>query len=390
MNKTTKTIIWIVVIALVIWGIVAISNNNSNDIDLKNKKEVNIGAVLPITGPGSFMGEYYNNSIMLANDYINLNNIIEGYKLNVLIEDGETNPQKSLSAARSLVSRGVNILFTAFRGPSLAISSYANNNEKLLIANTAVQLKNPLGEEFFFLVGGEVDVQIRQLAEYAKNNNCSSMATIVENTDFGIAAVDITDNVFGAENSFSDLIQFGENTQFESLITKLENNNPDCWLVYAQSTASLNILQTMEQMGLDKPLYSTSYAINSSVLQEAPQSQLSNVIYSVEGFYENKNKKTKQFVEDYRDKFSSEPHVFGVIMYDIVNFTAEAMNKCISQGQEPDNVNCVKRNLEESQGYQGLIGQYNMTKTHDIPILSYSLWEVEEREPSLITVINEN
>ena len=65
----------IFIIAFIVLIIIWINNSRSNET-------INIGAILPLTGKGDYIGEEWKNGIILAVDKINSRGGINGKKLN--------------------------------------------------------------------------------------------------------------------------------------------------------------------------------------------------------------------------------------------------------------------------------------------------------------------
>ena len=81
-----------------------------------NSQNIKIGAVLPLTGWGAYWAEGELKGIDLARHDI----ATQGGRANIIIEDGNTDAGKSVTAAQKLISiDGVQGMFVEFTGPSL-------------------------------------------------------------------------------------------------------------------------------------------------------------------------------------------------------------------------------------------------------------------------------
>ena len=96
MSKTTKTIVWLIVIIVVIAGIWwGVSRKPAEE------KVVKIGIIAPLSGPASTWGEQLRKGIELALDELNLD---ERKLLRIIYEDSEADPKKAVSAVQKLIS----------------------------------------------------------------------------------------------------------------------------------------------------------------------------------------------------------------------------------------------------------------------------------------------
>src|SRR3954464_1111390 len=99
MTKTTKIVIGLVVIILVIWAIVGASHTGKQEADT-----IKVGVIAPLTGTASSYGIDGKNSVVLALDEINANGGIGGKKVEYFIEDGKCLAPDAISAWNKLVS----------------------------------------------------------------------------------------------------------------------------------------------------------------------------------------------------------------------------------------------------------------------------------------------
>ena len=95
-QKIWVVVIVVLIVALVVWRWHSLVEPSSNTIT--------IGAVLPLSGIAAQDGEDERNGVMLAVDEINATGGINGKKLNVILEDDQSDPKTSVSATTKLIS----------------------------------------------------------------------------------------------------------------------------------------------------------------------------------------------------------------------------------------------------------------------------------------------
>ncbi len=79
----------------------------------KETESINIGAILPLTGPAAQMGQEMQRGQLLANEYWNNNrDKHKTPKVNLLIEDGKSTPKDALSAYMKLRAQNIDIFTT--------------------------------------------------------------------------------------------------------------------------------------------------------------------------------------------------------------------------------------------------------------------------------------
>src|SRR3989338_7668625 len=99
MNTTTKVIVWVVVIILVIWGISSMSKNGST-----SSESIKIGFVGPLSGELANMGENARAAVMIAVEEINAAGGVLGKKIEVVYEDDLCTGATGANAMPNLVN----------------------------------------------------------------------------------------------------------------------------------------------------------------------------------------------------------------------------------------------------------------------------------------------
>jgi len=140
MTKTIKIIIGIIVAVIIIGGIWY------GVIRKPGEKEViKIGAIWHLTGPMSGIGEIFRNGALFAIDEINAKGGINGKKIILEIEDGQSDVKNSVSAFVKLVDViGIKYIHSHGSAMSLALKPLVEEKKVLLFVKTTVANKNSL------------------------------------------------------------------------------------------------------------------------------------------------------------------------------------------------------------------------------------------------------
>lgn len=121
MNKTAKIIIWIIVLALLAWGLSKLADKQTTGQG--SDELVKVGVIMPLSGPTALMGEAIKNAIDLG-QYENIQPIFE---------DDQCDAKKALSAYQKLKLEGVRIFYTACSGSVMALAPLAAQNDDLIL-----------------------------------------------------------------------------------------------------------------------------------------------------------------------------------------------------------------------------------------------------------------
>ena len=96
-------------ILILIASIVFLSSCSDSPTDNKQTMEITVGALLSKTGSGKSLGESAETALLIALEEINESLTAQkaGFKIKLLIEDTQTNPDVALQKIQELYSKGI-------------------------------------------------------------------------------------------------------------------------------------------------------------------------------------------------------------------------------------------------------------------------------------------
>ncbi len=346
---------------LVVLLLIAILNGND-----KENNKLSVGAVLPLSGPISFLGEDYKKGMELA---------AEEFGVDIAFQDGKTLPADSLNAALQLEAGGSDIIMTAFRSSSISIASNFKDKEDVLVfSTTATSDKGPVGDfgKNFFAIGAEMIANGAEAGKHAKSN-CTSIAAITENNDAGV------DKIEGfIKEAGSDKIVFREDypvdkTDFSDLITKMNQYKPDCVFVGVRSNYFKTFVDRMDILGLKPILYTTSYSVNKDVANSLTQEQGIRVISS-QTFINPSDDFSNKFYE----KYNKYPNDFSIIGYEMVKLISKNSKNCGTD------VACVAEKLRKINTVESGVGELNIDSYQEIKLRKNVLFSIDNKEFKIV------
>lgn len=218
---------------------------------------IQFGAILPLTGPGAVVGTQEQRGIQFAIDAANAKGGVQGHKIEVLFEDNQAKPDVSVLSFNKLVDlQHVQMIFTGYSGPSLAMAPLATR-KKVLMVNAGAQA-DKLGTASPYLVntlpstGDEVKVMSKYLIEQGKKK----AVVLFENDAAGIGGRDDFIDLFpkaGGTILAQEPVQFGQ-TDYRPALLKLAAEKPD--VMYVVITAGM--VQLADQLKQMNPGFVTA------------------------------------------------------------------------------------------------------------------------------------
>ena len=355
MKNTYKVVIGIVVMILIVMA-----------FNLKETSEVRIGAVLPLTGGLASVGEDMKNGMSLA---------MEETGLKVEFQDGEANPQKSLTAARQLVDiNKTAVVLTAFRGASLSIASGLSNTDAIIFSTTATAEGKSVSTSTpnLFVMGSEIVKSAEIPGAYAQTNNlCKAVSLISEQTDVGKDKLNGFGSKVGVEKVLLKEFFDPATTDFKSLIAKLKEKNSDCLFVEIKSNTFPVLLKQLADSGYQPQIFSTSYSVTPGVFAGAPKEMLGKVIFS-STLVDEKNPLTKAFLDKYQAKYGKAATDFSAVGYEMIKMLAKATKTC------GENKACIKGELAKISNLDTTLGKLSMENNQEIQLKQYQLFKISD------------
>ena len=202
-------------------------------------QDLQIGAILPLTGPAAPVGLDQQQGVQFAVDKINAAGGIRGRKLNVLYEDSTAKPDVGVLSFNKLVDlRSVPAIISAFSSVSLAIAPLATR-KKVLVVNAGAQSNlmataSPYLFNTIPLVKDETDVLVKYVVEKLGRKTA---AIIYENAAAGIDGKEDFRKAFEARGGkilADEATEFGQ-TNYRPGLLKVASVKPDfMYLVMTQ------------------------------------------------------------------------------------------------------------------------------------------------------------
>lgn len=355
MNKTTKIILGVIVVVMVI-VLVAIFYKPAP------KETIKIGAVIPLTGDTSSYGEHMKEGIELAKDEINLNGGIKRRKLEIVYDDSQGNAQQGLTAYRELVDiKGIKIILSGISGVVLGIAPSAEKDQTLIFSIGAAAAKISEAGDFIFrhnvLPQAEAVVQ----ADLVYNRmGYKEVAGIFVNAESGVSYRDEFKKQYEKLGGTMKTIEMYEKgtADFRAQLTKIKASGVKAVFAGSYIKELGYILKQSKELGLNIQWFSGYIAEGPEVIDIAGDAA-EGLIYT--HFFDPQSLS----VEDYQNKFKRAygkiSEFYAALAYDNVKILAKVMETC-SNAEDPI---CVKNGLYKIKNFSGVTGKITFDQNGD-------------------------
>ena len=199
--------------------------------------------------------------IQFAIDQANAKGGVRGNKIEVVFEDNQAKPDQSILSFNKLTDlEHLQVIFTAYSGPSLAMAPLATRKKVLLVNAGAQADKLATASPYLINTLPTIGDEIAVISKYLAGEGKKKAAILFENDAAGISGRDDYVDAFpkaGGTIVAQEPTQFGQ-TDFRPALLKLADAKPDVMLV--SITAALdNMAQQYKQLGLKFTVAGTTF-----------------------------------------------------------------------------------------------------------------------------------
>lgn len=328
-------------------------------------KEYRIGAILPLTGNASTIGEQMKSGMELAVDDLNAAGGIAGKSLRVIFEDSKNDPKEGVSLFNRLTStEKVPVVVSAMTGVTKAIIPLSATTKTVVMATGASASGITHGSDYAYRLFITADLDATTMAKFAADKlGLSKVAIVHVNDDFGVSFSRIFKSTFEANPSksvvYEEAFEKGT-TDFRSLVTKLKEVSPDgIYLLGYDNNLGILPLQ-IRQAGIKAPIMSIGTIGQPSVREQAGEA-LDGAYFTTTDYAADKptNPEAETFTASYLKKFGKAPTYFSAFSYDAVHVLADAISE---GGASPD---AIRNSLSSGKLYHGAMGDIHFTSDRD-------------------------
>lgn len=296
---------------------------------------IKIGAILPLTGKASFIGQSIANGLKIAE-------IENSKKVKLYIEDCQGDPKLALSAYKKLLStEDIKYYIPALSSVTNALLTDAERNNSLLFSTCVSSAKITLKSKNLYRLFLNSDGDARVMADFAIDSlHKMKFAVIFVNDDFGKDYY----------NTFKDQVEkkggkivFIENFErgsvdYKDVIIKLkvvQKNVDGLYLLGYDNNFGIFLKQFGENK-LTIPIFSIATISQPTVVEAIKENlgSLPKIFYTNTLLYSKvstNNQIKEKFIANYMARFGEKPDYFAAFAYDWINVIANCNPKNISK-----------------------------------------------------------
>lgn len=322
-----------------------------------------LGVMLPLTGDLASYGNSGREGLQIA---------VELYKathptttVKVVTEDDKGTTRVALSAFAKLVSqdRARIVVGAMSSGVTLAIAPIANRDKIVLLAPTSTASEVTTAGDYIFRVCASDAFEGPEMARYIKRHWSDRRVGVVYiDNAYGVGLK--TDFLKQAlRDSLSIVLQEGYSpttSDFRPLVLKAKRAEITVLYVVAQKE-QLQLFRTMRQLAFS-PQITASTMLQDGDLLKAESNTIAGAVYTYRSYdpADTVNSSTRDFVRNYKTRFSREPDFYAASVFDAVTVALHALDATAKNHQE------LKQFLYSLKNFPGVTGDISFDENGDV------------------------
>lgn len=335
---------------------------SSNSYAEKKSKTMKIGAILPLTGSLSMIGESEKNAAILAMEEINALDGISGKKLQMVIEDSQGISKTAIAAAQRLIEiEKVKLLIVSTSPAIMSVKPYISEKDVLMFGITAQP--DITDNKRVFRISPHSAEEMENISSFCKAAGIKRIVFLYPNNEFGLLSKKYFTQYYSDFGKIELIEEYSVGQKdFRSIIFKVKNLNPD-WVVFEGYPGEIpTFIKQVRELGL-KSRFITSIATTwSSTIDALVKLRESPVFLAPEFMLpELRGPKGSKFNNDYKEKYGFEPNWDAAFTYDNIMLIKDVIEK-----SGPFQISRFRNELKKLKEYNGVSGTIHFDSKGDV------------------------
>jgi branched-chain amino acid transport system substrate-binding protein len=331
-------------------------------------KVIKIGALLPMSGPGSYFGAQDRQGVDLALEQINRTGL-GGYKLDVKYEDSSCSPLPATQAAKRLLEQYKPdvVIGEECSDATLAIMPLMEQAKVpfLNAGSSSIKVTEPGNPWTFRIMPNEV-MQGVDIATNAYNRlNARTAVLLYENTNAGIGNAKVFGDTFAKLGGkvLAD-IGFGRDiNDFTAIATRVAGlGKIDVIPTYTLEGQGLKITQALSQAGVTKGGGGQAVQLGTIWLpfgfEQKAGKAAQGYIRIVQFDPTDQRAAVRGFIDAFKSKYNQDPTHLHAHAYDQIALIADVVKR---GGKDAKS---IRDGLAETKSFSGVTGSVEFDKTN--------------------------
>ncbi len=331
-----------------------------------SKEPIKIGAIAPLSGGAAMVGDTQVKGIQLAIDQVNAKGGIKGRKLELIAEDDEQNPAKSVNAANKLVYKDkvIGVIGTVNSSATLANMEVTKKAEVPQITPISSNPKiTRSGNPWIFRLQASDTQQAQAIVDYAiKVQGLKRLAVLYQADDYGTGGKDVV--VKRAQELGSPVVAVESYNpgakDMTAQLLKIKEAKADGLVIWGMYPEGALIARQAKQMDFHPQLMGGGGLTNPKLVELAGDAVYG--LLNTQTFFpdpQGASPEAKAFIEAYKAKYGVLPDSNAAMSYDSMMIMAKAIEKAGTDKKK------IRDEIAAIKGYRGVTGVIDIDQYGD-------------------------
>lgn len=335
--------------------------------DDKSEYTVKIGVVLPLTGVSAELGKPIQESMKLAEKYVNEQLGKNGKpKIELLFEDGKSTATGSMAAFHNLKLQKPSAFVIFGDEPCSQLAASVSQYDYPVIALAAAADNIPLLSDKYFRAWTTSKVAGKELANFIKNKlNVENCAILSVNNNYGD---EFYKSVLRAIQDIGGKVIIHEtydlaNKDVKLQIQKIINTNPDVVIILGYGAGYISAFNQLRTLSYNGPIL-TDETITIPEYCQAVKNALIETYFSSTTFdpYDTNTDYYKTFVKPFKMDIGTLPNAHSVFGFVCVTMLANAIERCGTDAGS------IEKGLLSMQDFESIIGKMSYLPNRELNV----------------------
>ncbi|HAM53160.1 MAG TPA: branched-chain amino acid ABC transporter substrate-binding protein [Nitrospiraceae bacterium] len=332
------------------------------------KEPIRLGAILSVTGPASFLGAPEARTLEMLVQEINAKGGLNGNKIELIIKDSGSNPEKAISFAKQLIEeeKVFAIIGPSTSGETMAIKGISEEGKTTLLSCAAAEaIVTPVAPHVF-TVAPKDSYAVTRIFQQMKKMGISRVGLLSSNTGFGKAGKEQIEKLapqYGIQIPLNEVYDKAA-TDLTAEATKLKGANIQAVINWSIEPAQAIVIKNIRQIGMTVPIFQ-SHGFANIQYARAAGAAAEGVIFPagrliVADLLSSKNPQKailESYKKRYESKYKEDVSTFGGHAYDSFMILARAIKEAGLDREK------VRATIENMKGFIGTAGVFNFSPT---------------------------
>jgi branched-chain amino acid transport system substrate-binding protein len=335
-----RWIVLLLVIALAIFALGcqgATKTQETTKATDEAKEPYKIGAVVSVTGPAAPLGEPEKKTLLMETEKINEAGGINGHKIELFIEDDESNPANAATAVSKLIDeKGVIAILGGTITPStMAMKTETAKTKTPHISMAAGVQITEAPNEWIFRTAQSDAVAVQKVIDYlSKSLKVKKFAILHDSNGFGQSGADELQKRApraGLEVVATEKYNT-EDANMTSQLTKIKGTAAEVVVVWGTNPGPARAAKNMKELGMTIPFVGSHGIANMKFIELAGDAA-EGVVFPAGKIIVSSSASGEQaeviegFMSDYKAKYNEGANSFAGHAYDAFHILVKALEK---------------------------------------------------------------